>query len=202
MRRSAAATVTASSGPIHITLELLDARITLPNPLLRFRVTLKNIGTKPINIRDKIFESPEWMSADAGIFLEILDGAGRPLPRTPVLPEHDSESPYETGLTPKQLHDLAARARAVSRGDVSKNTPPDFERPAPHRLMPGDSVRTPSPSIAPFIISRAGRYKVRLVYDRTPGQELRAIYSELGMLPSQQNIRVETGFLEFEVGAR
>lgn len=74
--------VKAAKGPVQITLRLQKTKVKVERSLW-YKLELKNIGKKKIQIYDRIFKDPNAMHANSktryGIYIEILDSRGKPL---------------------------------------------------------------------------------------------------------------------------
>lgn len=78
----AAAEVKAAKGPVQITLRLQKTKVKA-NTSLWYKLELKNISKKRIQLYDRVFKDPYAIHVNSklrhGIYLEIIDAKGKPL---------------------------------------------------------------------------------------------------------------------------
>lgn len=180
--------VEASSGPIHIKLELYRSRarvrlipgtdhegkdISYRDADVYYRATLRNIGAEPIAASGAVFFDPRNMERSLGVFLEVRDPSGRLVPPYPYF------SPFHRPSIEK--------TRKLEAGESISSPEWAFVDRAPVRGY----------THAPFTLDRPGRYRIRLVYDYTP---LRAATKRLGLPPDPAEFRLETEDLWVDIG--
>ncbi len=210
VRRASAATTTATSGPVQLSLELLNVLVPDAGHPAYFRATLTNIGDEPFEFKPDFFKDPRFQPSRAGIFLEAVGPNGSNVTRLDYLPSHRAADP--NGYTNEQRTKLE-RLRAELDSSARRNRKSGLDNEATliaHKsnlpslplLTPKASVETDTwvspemgtPAVAgyaqlPFFLTAPGKYKLRLVFDFT---------SRSGPAP----IRVETPWLLFEVSRR
>ncbi len=125
--------VSASSGPVEITLTIQHRRIPSDEPV-RYRVRLKNIGNEKIPIFDGAFSAPEIMNdrylhPHGELFIEVLDSKGKPpsphLPRSKpnldgIDPADDPEQVPLLAIERKRYATEVAgwKKQGISDGDI------------------------------------------------------------------------------------
>lgn len=120
----AAAPVTASKGPVQITVHLYKTTVKTGKSLW-YKLELKNIGKKKLHVQDRVFNDPWAMLENCrlrhGLHLEIIDPQGKPLTVRPGgdtvhfdwEPKGDEVLPY----SPEEKNEIAAlRADWKKRG--------------------------------------------------------------------------------------
>ena len=117
--------LTASSGPVKITLRLLKTKVKVGESL-QYQLRLTNVGKKPMEVPDTIFEDP-WaivgnFRARMDLFLVILDTKGKPLDTwmtAPPGPEFDGTPPYWSE-DPKEQKEALAKERELRKQGLSE----------------------------------------------------------------------------------
>lgn len=77
-----AALVKAAKGPVQITLRLQKTKVKVKDSLW-YKLELKNIGKKKLQVHDRIFKDPYAIHVNSrsryGLYLEVVDSKGKPL---------------------------------------------------------------------------------------------------------------------------
>lgn len=224
-RRLPAKTVTASSGPVHITLELLALNAQVDKSTIFFSATLKNLGTRPRSVTDALFWHPDEMIIGSSIYLEVIDPNGKRLnpirqigmgaPPPDDMPDEELKIHDELVKGVKNA-ETSARKKGLDPDAAATAFITDFnsrhgleERSLSRELKPGETITTPTwtyshskwkqvPGYAelPFRLERPGHYKVRLVYDYEFLNKLRRNGRRLDM---PEALRLTTEYIPLEL---
>lgn len=177
--------VSASSGPVSLTLRVLQKKKRVDDILL-FQVEIKNIGRDEIFITDPAFREPSALEENSlrgttATYLEVKNPRGRRPHNAP--PEH-MHGPVEA---------VSAQAPEASEPDGLTLGPGQsaFIACAPKQKV---SEREWCP-LDFWLIYDIGKYKIRAVFDARPSNLLPP--SSFSAAPEE--VRVATPWLTFEV---
>lgn len=184
------ASQTARANGIRLTLDLLENKVSSKGASAHFRAQLINEGREAIEYPPDFFNDPRFQPSRAGMYLELINSAGKPAERLPYLPSHAPRR------DPASLSGDERATLERLRASIAEGSPTEAASIEPPMLAPGESARTntwqlnerqanriPSYAQLPFFLNKPGRYKVRLVFDYT----------------ARNGYRVETPYIDLEV---
>jgi hypothetical protein len=172
--------VTASSGPVTLTLSLRRRRVTSTEEL-QFTIGLTNNGSAPIAVLDDAFVNGSraiWPGGHSQTYIEVLDSHGRPaeidfLPRDQTVDGALDTNSLDPGAVAAMRPDSAAAKKLTLAPGAGILTPAwPGARIASRNLSqkPNDYVALPGGALAP------GDYKIRAVYRHSPTKWLLDFY--------------------------
>jgi hypothetical protein len=210
----AQAEVSASKGPIRLTLRVLRTSVQLVDHTapLWLQIKLENVGRKPIFVSDEVFFKAQPVPANSnpqvlpiGTFLEVKDSHGRLLPLARKIHYPSSCAPStiddaETGVNGKGL---SGRAFWLQPGQSTATAAwASFDPCEVYRE--GKPVPSPIGEFSEFnslIFLGPGAYSLRAQYNHEIDQDviadLKKVHAELPVRP--ENIRVATPVIRFDV---
>lgn len=196
--------VTARKGPVEITLEVANTVVrTVPRINLRvhslwIRVTLRNIGKKPIQVWDGAFQSLLDLEETVGLRYEIIGADGQAVGREP-LGGSELERP---GVCPKPPSDPdwhKYKTPFVLPPGKSVSTPETWMHHVVEIACLGRSDRSPLPPYGEVLALDFGenkKAKIRLVYNRAIPQEF---HSEMRRKVLPEEVDFSTDWIDLEV---
>ncbi|MCX5795266.1 MAG: hypothetical protein NTY77_07230 [Elusimicrobia bacterium] len=151
------AEVTASSGPVQLTLRIYKKQIRAHHPLY-YQIELKNIGTRPFPAVDDAFIDP-WAQEHrrVGVYLDVIGPDGKAPNRAELPPPFSlNVDPFKVGALPppetkagaafrKKLEGMSALERSLAVGDYLRQGTAEYEKTRPRKgilLEPGASTTT------------------------------------------------------------
>lgn len=211
---SGSLTSAARNGPLELTLRISGPKVPIDGRLW-FRLTLKNIGIRPVRINSSIFKDPRWLAENRESkkfgYLVVLGPDGTETFRFP-----DWTMPFF--CHPKTIiteHPAGSKPPDVEEEDFIGTIMAD-PRLKRMPLSPGGSISTPAwaaprwvncepvprPPLGEFTelwsvpFDSTGTYKVRAVYDQRISPRIKEI---IGPKESYGAVRVETPWLQVTV---
>ena len=193
----AAATVTASSGPVKITLSMPTTFYRVDSPSLWVKVSLTNVGDAPFDFFSHafVFGAPQLMRPDP-MTLEVVQVSGK---RAIYVPP-------ETDMPPRRCwpeHAKLGRRELIRRfmfsldAGASTSTPVGAYVPLEKAWCEGTVMRPKFPDFGeiPGFHFDPGNYQVRAVYNRLPSTGL----SSLTAASEPEEVRVATPWIRIRV---
>lgn len=208
---SAEVRVDASSGPVRIALEVHQTRVRLSEwkGAAYFRATVSNDGREILSLNKESLEDPYFFGTKRhpGLYLEVRDHSGKPVPGLVRIHGHDPATALENGLTREQLDRLKHLAlHPEDRPQATASLDSIIIEPGKSASTPtwvfdpeGRVKRVERFAQVPFELQKPGRYTLSLVYDWTPTPEFVRLMAKLGTKPSAQFVKLRTPPVEIEV---
>lgn len=152
----AEAEVTASSGPVQLTLRIYKKQIRAHHPLY-YQIELKNIGTRPFPAVADAFIDPWAQEQNHGVYLDVVGLDGKAPNRAELPPPFSLNiDQFKVGALPpaetkegaafrKKLEGMSALARSLAVGDYLRQGAAEYEKTQPPKgilLEPGASTTT------------------------------------------------------------